>query len=86
MNRFEGTVEFAGPEGVLLPALLLKEQRRSADPFHLEVNRDLNAVGDPDEGNAAVHAEFFAIERHCSLDFSRALALTVICEGQRLRF
>jgi len=50
--------EFAGPEGVLLPALLLKEQRRSADPFHLEVNRDLNAVGDPDEGNAAVHAEF----------------------------
>jgi len=75
MNRFEETVAFTAgaTPTVSYSGLLLKEQRRSADPLHLEVNCDLHAVGNPDEGNAAVHAEFFAIERHCSLDFSRAV-------------
>src|SRR5215469_11837594 len=65
--------------------LLFKEQGRSADPLRLEVNRDLHAVGNSDERNAAVHAELLAVERHCPFNLSRALALTVIREGQCLR-
>ena len=66
--------------------LLFKEQRRSADPLHLEVNCDLHAVGNSDERNAAVHPELLAIERHCSFDLSRALPLRVIRESQCLLF
>src|SRR6516165_3263483 len=66
--------------------LLLKEQRRSADPLHLEVNCDLHAISNSDERNAAVHPELLAIERHCSFDLSRALALRVVRKSQSLGF
>jgi hypothetical protein len=44
--------------------LLLEYQRRPADSLCLEVDSHLDAVGDLDEGNAAVHTEFLTVERH----------------------
>jgi hypothetical protein len=50
--------------------LLFEHQRRPADSLPLEVDSHLDAVGDPDEGNAAVHAVVLTVESHCPFDFS----------------
>ena len=56
---------------VLLPRrLLLKDQRRPTDSFRLEVDRHLDTVGDPDEGNAAVHPVVLTVEGHCPLNLA----------------
>jgi hypothetical protein len=33
----------------------------------MKVDSHFHAVSDLDEGNAAVHSEFLAVERHCPL-------------------
>ena len=40
--------------------------------FALKVNSHFNAVGDLDEGNAAVHSVLFAVERHRAFNGARA--------------
>jgi hypothetical protein len=44
--------------------LLLKDQRRTADAFDLEGDGHFDAIGNLDEGNAAIHSVFFAVEGH----------------------
>jgi hypothetical protein len=48
--------------------LLLKHQRRPANSLPLEVDSHLDAVGDPDEGNALIHPVVLTIEGHCPFD------------------
>jgi hypothetical protein len=43
---------------------LLKGNWRPADPFWLKADTHLDAVGDPDERNPAVHSMFLAVEGH----------------------
>ena len=50
--------------------LLLKGQGRPADSLPLEVDAHLDAVGDPDEGNAAVHPVFLTVESHRPFNLS----------------
>jgi len=45
--------------------LLLEGHRRPADPRCFEINTDLDAVGDLDERDSAVHSILFAVEGHC---------------------
>ena len=52
--------------------LLLKGNRRSADPRCMEVDSYFNAVGNLNKGNAAVHSILLAVEGHGSLDRARA--------------
>lgn len=66
--------------------LLLKEQRSAADACHLEINRDFHPIGNSGEGNAAIHPELFAVERHCPLDLSLAFSLNIIGECKCLLF
>jgi hypothetical protein len=59
---FDGT----GAMKIMKPdRLWVKLHRRPAGSFRLEVNAHLNAVGDSDEGNAAVHPEVLSVEGHC---------------------
>jgi hypothetical protein len=55
--------------------LLLKDHRRPADSLRLEGDGHLDAVGDSDEGNAAVHAVFLTVEGHCAVNLARAGSL-----------
>jgi hypothetical protein len=50
--------------------LLLKDYRRAADSLRLEGDGYLDAVGDLDEGNAAVHPVVFAVEGHCPFNLA----------------
>ena len=45
--------------------LLLKDQRRAADSISFEIHRHFNAVGNLDEGNAAIHPVVFTVKGHC---------------------
>ena len=63
--------------GVAAPALLagwllLKGHRRPADSLHLEIHGHLDAVGNLDEGNAAVHSVVLTVEGHRPFDRARA--------------
>jgi hypothetical protein len=53
---------------LLMGWLLLKIHWRTADARPLQVDSHLDAVGDLDEGNAAVHALLLTIEGHCPLN------------------
>jgi hypothetical protein len=55
--------------------LLFENQRWSAGALPMEVNGYLNTVGDPDEGNAAIHPIIFAVKCHCPLDLTCARSL-----------
>ena len=48
----------------LIAWLLLENDRRSADSLRVDVNVYLDAVGDPEERNAAVHPVVLPINRH----------------------
>jgi hypothetical protein len=49
----------------LLPGwLLLKDHRRPSNSLRLEGNSYLDAVGDPDERDAAVHPVILTVESH----------------------
>ena len=63
--------------------LLLVDQPRTADLSHLEIDVDLNAVGDFYEGDAAGHTVVLAIEGHRSFDraVASSLAFDVQFEG-----
>ena len=50
--------------------LLLEIQWGTADSFPFENDRNLNAVGNLDEGYTAVHPKLPAVERHSSIDFT----------------
>ena len=52
----------------------------------LEGDRYLDAIGDPDERNAAVHPELFTVERHCALDLTGARPFPGDREQQCLGF
>ena len=54
--------------GQLQVCLLLKDQRTPADSLDVQIDIHFNAVGDMDEGNAAIHAVVLAIESHHALD------------------
>jgi hypothetical protein len=69
--------------GLFLRRLFLKGQGRSADALAFEIDCDLDAVGDLDEGNAAVHAIVFAVEGHGATDVARAGALAGNFQGER---
>jgi hypothetical protein len=59
--------------GTYVPGgLLPKDDRRPTDSFPFEVDVYLDAVGYPDERNAAVHPELLAVERHGPSDGARA--------------
>jgi hypothetical protein len=60
--------------------LLLIYDARTAELFDLEVDIDLDPVGDLDEGDAAVDAVVLAVEGHGSLD--RALAGALAGDGE----
>jgi hypothetical protein len=49
---------------------LLKDHRRAADSLRLEGDSYLDAVGDLDERNAAVHPVVFAVEGQCPFNLS----------------
>ena len=58
--------------------LFLKNQGRTADALHLEVDTHLDAVGDLDEGNAAVHSVVLTVEGHCPFDLAYACPLAPV--------
>lgn len=64
---------------------LLQFHRWTADAFGLECDVDLNAVGDLDEGDPAVHSKFLAVEGHAPLDLSLAGTNPGDRKRQRLR-
>ena len=51
-------------------SLLLKDQGRPADSLSLEGDSHLDAVGDLNEGNAAVHPVILTVEGHRPLNFT----------------
>ena len=55
-------------------SLWMEDQRGAADPLPFEGDGHLDAIGDPDERNAAVHPELLAVERHRPLDLTGARA------------
>jgi hypothetical protein len=65
---------------------LLKDHRRPTDPFHLEGDSYLDAVGDLDEGNVAVHPVVFTVERHCALNLAGGFTFALGGEDQRIGF
>jgi hypothetical protein len=50
--------------------LLLKYQRRPANSLAMEVDCHLDTVGDPDEGDAAVHPIVLTVEGHCPFNLA----------------
>src|SRR5215469_14257554 len=46
-------------------SLLLKDQWRTANAVDYEINRYLNAIGNLDERNAAIHTVVLSIKSHC---------------------
>jgi len=44
--------------------LWLEDQRRAAESLALEVDSDVDAVADPDEGNAFIHPVVLPVEDH----------------------
>ena len=50
---------------------LFKNWGRPADSFSLEVDTHLDAVGNFDEGNAAVHPVLLTVEGHCPFNAAR---------------
>jgi hypothetical protein len=56
--------------------LLFKYQRWSADALAFQVDVHLDAIGDLNEGNAAVHSVILAVEGHSSCDFAFTCSLT----------
>src|SRR5271157_1533272 len=68
-----GPLSLRSTEGAIgaLPCWLwFENQRRPADALPLEVDSHLNAVGDLDEGNAAVHPVILAIKGHCPFNLA----------------
>jgi hypothetical protein len=64
-----------------MPAwLFLKDQRRPADLLPLEVDSYLDAVGNLDERDAAVHAELLAVADRCALESLSRLSRMVVGE------
>jgi hypothetical protein len=62
--------------GPLHGLLLFENQRGTADALPMKVDIHFNAVGDPDEWNAAIHPELLAIEGHDALNLAYACPLT----------
>src|SRR4029077_14553120 len=50
----------------------------------MEVDSHLNAVGNPDEGNAGVHAEFLTVECHGPFNVARPCTLAGNRKGEGL--
>jgi hypothetical protein len=48
-----------------LGLLMLERHRRSADLLCPKVNTHLDAVGNLDKGNAAIHPVLLLVESHC---------------------
>ena len=64
--------------GALPPSwLLLKDHWRAADSLRLESDCYLDAVGNPDEGNPAIHPVVLTVEGHCPSDVARSFPLGV---------
>jgi hypothetical protein len=61
--------------GIRGPKALL--HRRPADSLRLKSDGYLDTVGDPDEGNAAVHPVVFTVKGYCPFDLTHAFALAV---------
>jgi hypothetical protein len=66
--------------------LFLINQARSGNLLGLEVDINLNTVGKLDEGNAAVHPKFLAVERHHPFNIACACPLAGYGKVQRLGF
>src|ERR1700746_50179 len=69
-----------------LQNLLLEGWGQACDPLPLEVDVDLDAIGDFDEGYAAVHAVLFAVEGHSADDGSRRGPFAGVFDLQCLLF
>ena len=65
---------------------MLKDYRRPADPFPLEVDADLDTVGNFDKRNSFVHPIVFTVEGHCPFNRAKACSLTGNRERQLLLF
>src|SRR6516165_41341 len=50
--------------------LLLEDERRSADSVGYEGDGHLNAVGNLDKRNAAIHSELLTVKGHSSCNFA----------------
>ena len=64
----------------------LKTNGRPADSLPLEVDSNLDAVGNLDEGDAAVHPVVLTVEGHCPFNLAYACPLAGKRKRQRLGF
>src|SRR5262245_25103510 len=84
--RPRGTLRRRWDEKGVLVSLWTEDEGGAADPLPVQNHGHLDAIGDPDERNAAVHPELFPVERHRALDLTRARAFPGDREQQRLGF
>jgi hypothetical protein len=70
------------PDKRCLRWLLLQVDGRPANALAIEVDGDLYAVCDFDEGDAAVHAVLLAVEGHGTGNRARAIPLPVIVRSR----